>query len=100
MGLSADKDVAGILGELAPLADRLIATAAANPRAATPAALAAQLPADRPHGDIAPSVVSALALAAQRPTAVTVVAGSLYLVADALQHLFGDMPCPVERAVS
>lgn len=97
VGLSADKDVAGILAELAPLADRLIVTAASNPRAAAPTALAAQLPADRPHADVASSVVSALALAAQSPTAVTVVTGSLYLVADALQHLFGDTPCPVER---
>jgi dihydrofolate synthase / folylpolyglutamate synthase len=99
VGMSADKDVAGILTELAPLADRFIATAASNPRAVAPSSLVAQLPTDRPHGDVAPSVVSALALAATRPTAVTVVTGSLYLVADALQHLFGDTPCPVERAV-
>ncbi len=97
VGLSADKDVAGILVELAPLADRLIATAASNSRAAAPSALVAQLPANLPHPELAPSVVSALALAAQSPTPVTVVTGSLYLIADALQHLFGDTPCEVER---
>ncbi|MGH7331214.1 MAG: bifunctional folylpolyglutamate synthase/dihydrofolate synthase [Candidatus Rokuibacteriota bacterium] len=98
VGLSADKDVAGILAELAPLADHLIATAASNPRAVAPTALVAGLPAHRPHADTAPSVVAALALAAQRPTSVTVVTGSLYLVADALEHLFGDRPLRVERA--
>jgi dihydrofolate synthase/folylpolyglutamate synthase len=98
VGLSADKDVPGILAVLAPLADRLIATAASNPRAVAPTTLAARLPANRTQGDTAPSVVAALARAAERPTAVTVVTGSLYLVADALQHLFGAVPCPVERA--
>ena len=98
VGLSSDKDVAGILAELAPVADRLIVTAASNPRAVAPSALAARLLAPRPAVEIAPSVVAALAHAAQRPTTVTVVTGSLYLVADALQHLFGDTPCPVERA--
>jgi dihydrofolate synthase/folylpolyglutamate synthase len=100
VGLSADKDAGAILAVLAPLAHRLIATAATNPRAVPPPALAALLPAGRPRRETAPSVAAALALAAEEPAAVTVVTGSLYLVADALRHLFGDMPCPVEGAAA
>jgi dihydrofolate synthase/folylpolyglutamate synthase len=100
VGLSSDKDVAGILAELAPLGERFIATAASNPRAVTPAALRERLPAPRPPAELASSVVTALALAAEKPTPVTVVTGSLYLIADALRHLFGDAPCPIERAAA
>jgi dihydrofolate synthase/folylpolyglutamate synthase len=96
-GFSSDKDARAILAALAPFARRLIATAAAHPRAVPPAQVAALVPAGSAPARVAPSVAAALDLAAGDPTAVTVVAGSLYLVADALRHLFGDAPCPVER---
>ena len=52
IGIYRDKDVAAILGVLAPLAGRLIFTAAASPRAASPAALAECAPAGGPPPEV------------------------------------------------
>ena len=92
VGISRDKDLAGILKVLAPLADRMILTAARNLRATDPAELRALLSAFDGEIELAPSVAEGLALALRDPAAVTVVTGSLFLVADALdwcQKSFG-----------
>jgi dihydrofolate synthase/folylpolyglutamate synthase len=101
MGIHADKDVAGILAVLAPLAGRLIVTAAANPRAASPAMLARHVPAGAPAAEIAATVREALdrVLAPPRP-AVACVTGSLSLIGEALGHLGGDKPCRVEKGAA
>ncbi len=91
LGISADKDRAGILKALAPLASRLYLTAAANPRAAAPADLAGELPPVEARVTLTANVGQALELALADPgtpaAEVVCVAGSLFLVADALRWL-------------
>ena len=88
LGISADKDRAGILKALAPVATRLVLTAAANPRATPPAELAAELPPLEAEVVVAPDAAQALAVALGDPgTDVVCVAGSLFLVGDALRWL-------------
>jgi dihydrofolate synthase / folylpolyglutamate synthase len=87
LGISADKDQAGILAALAPLATRIILTTYRSPRAAAPSALRALLPASDARVDTAASLEDALALAGKASsTPVICVAGSLYLVGEALAH--------------
>ena len=87
LGISADKDQAGILAALAPLATRIILTAYDSPRSAAPSALRALLPAVAARVDAAASLEQALALAGEAPsTPVICIAGSLYLVGEALTH--------------
>ncbi|PYM59755.1 MAG: bifunctional folylpolyglutamate synthase/dihydrofolate synthase [Candidatus Rokuibacteriota bacterium] len=88
LGISADKDRAGILKALAPVATRLYFTAASNPRAAAPADLAGELPPFEGRVTTAPDVATALRAAlAERGNDVVCVGGSLFLVADALRWL-------------
>jgi dihydrofolate synthase/folylpolyglutamate synthase len=85
VGVLADKNVAGILGALEPLAARWIFTASANPRAAAPESLRALLPAGVARAQITASSREALALAMQPPrTPIVCVAGSLSLIGDVL----------------
>lgn len=100
VGTSADKDAAGILNALTPLAERVILTAASHARAATPAQLAAAMPSTTAAVQCAASVGDALALAAAPPrTPIVCVAGSLFLVGETLRALgAGDQPCAVEKA--
>lgn len=90
LGLMADKDLPGIASEIARAGvDALVATAAAYPRAASPAAVAAavraRLPAApiREAGDVSAALAAAYDLAAPRD--LICVAGSLYLAAEALR---------------
>jgi dihydrofolate synthase/folylpolyglutamate synthase len=100
VGIYRDKDAPGILGALVPLAGRLIVTASSNPRAASPATLAETARAWGATAEIAPTVADALRLASTpaRPPVVCVT-GSLSLIGEALAHLGGDKPCPVEKGV-
>jgi dihydrofolate synthase/folylpolyglutamate synthase len=100
VGISADKDRAGILKALAPAAARLILTASTNPRATPPEELAALLPPTEVPVEVAPSVLEALALALSPPvTPIICVTGSLFTVAEVLaaRHGGGDIPCEIER---
>lgn len=102
LGISEDKDARAMLRVLAPLARRLVLTAASSHRAAAPAALAAALPPGTVPHEIAASPAEALALAARDPRhPIRCVAGSLFLVGDVLRHLAGgDKPCRVEKAAA
>ena len=89
VGISADKNIAGILGALVPLAERVICTAADHPRAASPETLAAL--ARQAAGDLlvrvqtAPSPPEALRLALSEPdTPMVCVAGSLFMIGEIL----------------
>jgi len=99
IGILRDKDAAGILAPLLARARRLVLTASASPRAASPADLRALAPPSLPVS-IAPSVAEALALAeGEGSTPILCVAGSLSVVGDALRTgPEGDKPCPVENA--
>ena len=84
IGILADKDGAGILSALRPLAARVVLTASGNPRAAAPDALRALLPADLPV-EVAASPSEALARAtAGAGGGIVCVAGSLSLIGDVL----------------
>lgn len=88
IGISVDKDRAGMLKVLAPLARRLYLAAAAHPRAAAPADLGAALPPVEAEVRLAADAADGLAAALGAPDLdVVCVAGSLFLVADALRWL-------------
>ncbi len=99
LGVLRDKDAAGILAALAPLAERVVLTAASNPRAAAPEALRAAVPPSVRSVETAASAGEALALAARASaTPIICVAGSLSLIGDVLRHLAGgDKPCSIEK---
>lgn len=95
MGVSREKDAAGIAAELAPLAALLVATqASSSGRAVAARALAEAIGAGAWHPDPA----SAIDLAAQAaPEATLVVAGSLFLVAEVRALALGIEAEGVER---
>jgi len=99
LGVLRDKDAAGIVAALAPLADRFVLVAASNPRATPPDTLSAIVAAAGSDVEIAGSPAEALALAARRgATPIVCVAGSLSLIGDVLRHLQGsDKPCSLEK---
>ncbi|MBI4240457.1 MAG: bifunctional folylpolyglutamate synthase/dihydrofolate synthase [Candidatus Rokubacteria bacterium] len=100
VGISSDKDRAGILKALLPVANRLILTASSNPRATPPEELRALLPPSESRVELASDVVQALSMALTPPvTPIICVTGSLFLVADMLRQAAGgrDIPCEVER---
>lgn len=102
-GVSSDKDAGAILRALAPGVARLILTRADHPRAADPDVICRQAPPTIPRVETASTVAGALALATASPeTPIVCVAGSLFVVGEALAHLGGggDNPCPVENAVA
>jgi dihydrofolate synthase/folylpolyglutamate synthase len=84
-----DKDAGAMLGEVVPLAARVVATSNANPRALSPAtlqSLAEQVGAREVRSEADPRRALALAreLAAEEDGAV-LVTGSIYLIADLLR---------------
>ena len=91
LGIFADKDAAGILDALLPVAARVIVTSARNPRALPAKDLLALV---QPHArrlaygaESASSIAAALALATEPAlTPVICVAGSLYLIGEVLAH--------------
>jgi dihydrofolate synthase/folylpolyglutamate synthase len=88
LGVSADKDRAGILKALAPLAARIYLAPADHPRATPPKELADELPPIEADVVLAGSSGEALERALGEPGIdVICVAGSLFLVADALRWL-------------
>lgn len=85
-GASADKDIPGMLDELAPRISRLIVTQAVHPRAADPDEMAEL---GRGHGlgvEVVVPVAAALerALARPRPDEVILAAGSLFVAGEVI----------------
>lgn len=99
LGIYKDKDKAGILDILAPLATRLILTTAHNPRAASPMELGGMLPCTKAEVFVISNISDSLSLALAPPrTTITCVAGSLSLVAEAIEWFRsegGDIPCEI-----
>ncbi len=99
LGALDDKDAAGIARVLAPLATRVIVTRPASPRALAPELLAAALP----GADIIDAPAAALDAARAHATASggwVLVAGSIFLVADARRQLLGEAADEVAVAES
>ena len=99
LGIYKDKDKGEILEILAPLATRLILTTSRNPRAASPMELGGMLPNTQAEVHVISNISDSLSFAlAQGRTAVTCVAGSLSLVAEAIEWFRGeggDIPCEI-----
>lgn len=89
LGMSTEKDAAGFIAELAPLADRVVATRARHPRSCDPVGLAETARAAGIEAEVALSPADAMARAwAMQPAdGVTLVTGSLFLVGDVLELL-------------
>ena len=90
-GAMRDKAIRDFAEILFPLADRIIATQADNPRAASPdeiRAAATRISAEMAEASNVPAALNqAEALAFQKPGSVIVVTGSIYIVGEAFQHL-------------
>jgi dihydrofolate synthase/folylpolyglutamate synthase len=88
-GVSQDKTVDDMARELAPLAALVIATSSRHPRAGDPTAVAAAYAAAGAATESAPSVAAALerALAVAAPEDLVCVVGSLFVAAEAREHV-------------
>jgi len=101
LAIARDKDAGGILGALAPVAQRLILTRSSSARSADPEALRALVPVPGPRVDVAPSAGEALSMAmSESEQPIVCVAGSLFLVGDVLRRAVGgDKPWRLEKGV-
>ena len=85
-GASSDKDVAGVASELAPLFDKVIVTRSCHPRAMAPALLKAEFARYGVEAQVADAVPEALALALAEDGDLICVAGSLFIVGEAIEQ--------------
>jgi dihydrofolate synthase/folylpolyglutamate synthase len=94
MGTSQDKDIAGLVAELAPLFNRVIVTRSGHPRALAPATLAAEFARQgikvQLTSDVPSALSQALTLAGEKD--LVCVAGSLFVVAEAIEAAAGLFP--------
>ncbi len=88
IGTSSDKDMNGIAAELAPLFSRIIVTRSIHPRAAATAPLVAAFAALGITAEVTDDISTALpmALAKAGPRDMVCVAGSLFVVAGAIEQ--------------
>jgi len=89
IGISSDKDIAGIVKELSPVFKRVIATQANNPRAIRPEVIAAEFARYKIEARITESVSQALseALATAKEDDLVCATGSLFVVGEAIQYI-------------
>jgi dihydrofolate synthase/folylpolyglutamate synthase len=89
LGLSSDKDVAGIVSELTPLAGTVIITSTQHPRALEPAALAAKFPEQGIATEVVGDIASAVDMALARAKAEDLICatGSIFVVAEVMEYL-------------
>lgn len=94
LGVSSDKDVAGIVKELAPIADTAVATRSRHARALEPSVLQAELEVHGVKAETADGVASAVerALALAGPRDLVCATGSLFVVAEAREYVMGIPP--------
>jgi len=94
IGVSSDKDMAGIVSELAPLATLAIATCSRHPRALQPSLLVEHLASSGVATELTESVAAAVsrALALAGPRDLICATGSLFVAAEAIQYLKGISP--------
>lgn len=87
-GAPEDKNVAGMLSRLVPLADKVIMTTANHPRSASPEALAHMAAEMGKPASVTQTVAEAVtsALAAAEPGDLIVAAGSIIVIGDLLNH--------------
>lgn len=90
-GASGDKDVPGLVAELAPLTGEVIVTAARNPRAVAPAILSEEFKKRGVTPVVAENVAAAVKLALGRaaPGDLICAAGSIFVIAEVLEEMGG-----------
>jgi dihydrofolate synthase/folylpolyglutamate synthase len=93
LGVLRDKDAAGVLAPLVPLAHRVITVAPRSARALTAAELATLAPGAEPAQSLAAALDRARVEA--RPDDLCVVAGSIFLVGEARELLLGEAADPI-----
>jgi dihydrofolate synthase/folylpolyglutamate synthase len=93
VGASSDKDIGGIVGELAPLSSLAIITRSRHPRALTPSLLLEEFERQGVRGELAESVSSAVerALGVAGPGDLICTTGSLFVAAEAREYVM-DIP--------
>jgi len=91
VGASSDKDIAGIVGELAPISSLAIVARSRHPRALAPALLLEELGRQGVRGEVAESVSSGVerALAIAEPRDLICATGSLFVAAEAREYIKG-----------
>ncbi|NOX96818.1 MAG: bifunctional folylpolyglutamate synthase/dihydrofolate synthase [Nitrospirae bacterium] len=89
LGIAADKDIRGIAAELCPLAQRVILTRAAHPRAADPHLLREKLNGFSEKAVTAPDIRTAIeeGRAGSQPDDLLCITGSFYTVGEAMEIL-------------
>jgi dihydrofolate synthase/folylpolyglutamate synthase len=87
IGVSSDKDISGIVTALAPVAERVIATRAHNPRAMAPERIAGEFTKYNIPAEIADDVPAAVskAVTLAGKSGLVCVTGSLFVVAEVLE---------------
>lgn len=89
IGASDDKDIAGVVSELAPISDKVIVSHSHHPRPMALAAIVAEFAKNGRDAQVAENIPSALsealALAGRRD--LICVAGSLFVVAEAIEQV-------------
>jgi dihydrofolate synthase / folylpolyglutamate synthase len=88
IGVSNDKDIAGIVKELAPVFNRVITTRANNPRSTRPEVLAAEFVKHGIEAKVTESISQALteAMATAQDSALICATGSLFVVGETLEY--------------
>ena len=88
-GASSDKDVAGIVAELASLTTEVLITSSHHPRAVTPAALISEFSKWEIIPEVAEDVTSAveLALAKAKPDDLICATGSIFVIAEVMEYM-------------
>lgn len=91
LGASSDKDIAGIVGALAPLSSQAIVTRSRHPRALAPDLLLEELEKQGVKGELAESVSSAVERAMEMagPRDLICATGSLFVAAEAREYVKG-----------
>ncbi len=89
VGASSDKDVAGMVAELASLGGEVVVTGSRHPRAVAPAALADEFSKRGIAAEIAGNVASAveLALGKAAPGDLICATGSIFVIAEVMEEM-------------
>jgi len=91
IGASADKDIAGVVAELAPLFSEVIVTRSVHPRAAAPEIVKAEFTRHGVVASVVDTVPAALSVAMAGDKDLICVTGSLFVVAEALAYVSGSV---------
>jgi dihydrofolate synthase/folylpolyglutamate synthase len=89
LGVSSDKNIAGMVAELAALSDTVIVTRSHHPRAVEPARLVSEFSKRGIIPEVAENAASAVELALNKamPGDLICATGSLFIVAEVMEYM-------------